>query len=131
MFTNAINFYENLQFANTENYEALPSAFTSKELVIGCINFIGNLYNEKILTLKIITYCCMIIISKIESDVNLLLDLLLQLLTTIGDKFCKESPDVNEIFGKLNVLKDNVNLSKKDKFAIMDLLDAKLKNKWN
>lgn len=114
MFIDGINFCENL-----------PSAFTSKDSIIGLYIFLGNLYNEKILTLKIITYCCMSMLEKIESGTLSLLDLFLQLLMTISGKYYKESPDINDIFDKLNVLKNNVNLSKKEKFAIMDLLDAK------
>ena len=129
MFTNAINFCENQQ--NNEEGNVSLSSFQSKEFVLGCMIFIGNLYNEKILSVKIINFCCTTILNKIKKGNYNMIDLLIQLLMVIGKKFIQESNIANDIFEQISVLVNDTNLSKKEKFAIMDLLDCKTKNNWN
>jgi hypothetical protein len=128
LFNNVISFCEN---ANYGEYNT--SFYKSKNIMLGAITFIGGLYNECILSLKLVILCCNIMLEKIENGLLNLLDPFVQLLITIVKKFVTEQhmkDTIDNIFHQLNNIKNNPAITKKDKFTIMDLLDAKTNNKW-
>ena len=101
----------------------------NREQILGCISFIGHLYNNDLLTKKIIYNCFQLLFLKVNLNKAYIIDSLCLLLNTVGLNFSKKCPEETEIcFFKLDKLKDSPEISKKDKFSIMDILDKR--NKW-
>jgi len=102
----------------------------TKEKILGCIIFIGTLYNNFLLTNGIINSCFSILFIKISSS-EYVIDSICTLMKIVGKKFCQKAPQESQIcFEKMEKLKDSSDISKKDKFMIMDLLDLKKDENW-
>lgn len=103
----------------------------TKETAIGCMTFIGELYNCELLTNKIINSCFLLLLMKADQNKFYIIDCICILMKVVGDNFnnkCKNESKI--IFDKLlNMIKSN-NLPNKDKFALMDLIDMRKNNKW-
>lgn len=113
--------------------EVLPKGdtFKFKDQVLGCMNYIGELYNQELLTDKIINSCFNLIHIKINLKKVYTVDILCTLIKTVGNKFSKKaSTDFNICFEKINMLKTNNNLTIKEKFMIMDIIDLRKKEGW-
>lgn len=110
----------------------LDNKFTiTKDTTSGCMTFIGELYNCNLLTNKIINSCLLLLLMRYKKDKTYIINNISILLRTVGNNFCKKCPHESEdIYKRINQLVDSGNLSFKEKFALMDLIDLKEKNKW-
>ena len=116
---------------NKDLEEEENETFKFKEHVLGCVKFIGELYNINLLTNKIIYSCFLILISKINLGKAYSIDCICALMETVGKNFSATAKkESSTLFDKFEKLKNNDRIDKKDTFAIMDLLDLKKKNKW-
>lgn len=106
----------------------------TKEIAIGCMVFIGELYNMDLLTNKIINSCFLLLIMKVGQNKPFIIDTICALMKASGEIFSQKAQrDIKIIFEKLENFvngKDKIQLSNKDKFALMDLFDIKKANKW-
>lgn len=106
----------------------------TKEIATGCMIFIGELYNLELLTNKIINSCFLLLLMKITQNKAYIVDCLCALMKTSGNTFSRKSnPDAKIILDKIEKIvsgKDKVDLSNRDKFALMDIIDLKKANKW-
>lgn len=110
---------------------ALGKKLITKEISIGCMTFIGELYNHDLLTTKIINSCFLLLLMKAEQNKNFIVDSINTLMKTVGQLFnVKSKPEATIIFDKIGSLVKSNKLPNKDKFALMDLLDLKTKHKW-
>lgn len=123
-----------LMFNNCLLYDPIHDNKTliTKEMAIGCMVFIGELYNIELLTNKIISSCFAMLIGKIGQNKSLIVECLAVLLKTVAPiysmKFKSES---TQIFDEIkNIVKTNETMLKKDKFVLMDLLDMQKANGW-
>jgi hypothetical protein len=107
------------------------STFKFKEHVMGCMRFVGELYNNGLLTDKIVYNCFLILMSKVNLNKAYSIDSICTLMETVGDGFSSNAKkEFNLLFKKFDELKDNPKIEKKEKFALMDLLDLKQDKKW-
>lgn len=98
--------------------------FKAKENVLGCMNFIGELYNRDLLTDKIIYTCFYMLNNKLPHKYMYTVDSLCSLFLITGDKFLNKCPDLaNKALGFLKNARTIEGIANKDKFAIMDVLD--------
>ena len=104
-----------------------------KDQALGCLRFIGELYNYEMLTSRIIQSCFGILFLKLadsNSNPNIL-EYMRTLITIVGAEFTKKCrDDANAIFDKMNQLIKSGTLSNRDKFGLMDIIDLKNNNKW-
>ena len=114
-----------------DTLDELSPNFKRKSEVLGCVMYVGELYNQNLLTDKIINSCFKLIFAHIELKKIFIIDILCTFIKTVGKKFSKSSPnDTKIIFNNLSNLKDSKAIELKEKFAIMDLIDMKNKE-WN
>lgn len=107
------------------------SNFRFKDEVLGCIRFIGELYNVSLLTDKIIYSCYMILLSKIDLNKLYIIESICTIITTTADKFSKDCNNImKKYFKELKTLSKSDKIDKKEKFMLMDLFDANEKNSW-
>ena len=104
--------------------------FKLKDNILGCIRFIGELYNHGMITDKIIYSCFVSMNVKVKSSYLYIIDSLCLLLEIVGTKLFSQ----NYSFGKrciemLVEIKNTPTLPSAYKFVIMDLFD-KYKNKY-
>jgi DNA-directed RNA polymerase subunit F len=124
---NMFNYVINLQ---NQELDQKDGVFMFKDQVLGCIEYIGQLYNYDMLSDKIIYSCFMLLFAKNIND-PYIVDIICKLMRTVGAKFSRISPnDVKTCFAKIEQLITDENINTKDKFAIMDLLDLKNSEKW-
>jgi len=117
------SFYENISYNKDDDNIDL---FYIKGKILGCIKFIGELYNLNIIPHKVIVACFNDLISHVNKNIYMV-DSICCLMMTCGLKMSKCNPnDVNILFNKFNFLKKSISLP--EKFALMDLDD--IKNKW-
>lgn len=110
---------ENPQHANYRN----------KKIINGTMLFVGALYNNELLINRIIYSCFCLLFTK--EDSAYVVDNICSLMTLVGKKFCKKCiNDAKNCFETIEKIKDKPNLPKKDKFAIMALIDLKNKERW-
>ncbi len=105
--------------------------FSAKEHVLNCMAFIGELYNNKLLTNKIVYSCLSILLLKVDMDKAYTVDSICIFLKTVGSLFCSSYKDeATTYFLKLAKVKESKSIDIKEKFTIMDLFDMKSKNGW-
>lgn len=103
----------------------------TKEIAVGCMTFIGELYNHDLLTSKIINTCFLLMLMRAEQNKSFVVDSINTLMKTVGHIFNnKAKQESNVIFEKINGLIKSNKLPNKEKFALMDLVDLKNQNKW-
>lgn len=103
----------------------------SKEMSIGCMIFIGELYNCELLTNKIINSCFLLLLKRLDQSKINIIDNICALMKIVGKNFTKKCVlETDHIFEKLNKIMTIGTLINKDKFALMDLFDLKNENKW-
>jgi MIF4G domain len=96
----------------------------TKEVAIGCMIFIGELYNSELLTSKIVNSCFLLLLMKSGQNKPYIIDCICILMKTTGKIFSEKCPnESNIIFDRLEKLAHTGTLSNKDKFAVMDLFD--------
>lgn len=103
---------------NNCNFNESIELITKKEHIDGCITFICNLFNEGIITKRIMLICCETFMEKINESNYLFIDYVILILVEISKTYI-----MTEIIEKIKKYKDDQNLSKKQQFAIMDLLE--------
>jgi translation initiation factor 4G len=126
MFNEAINISEDLDKSN--NFDNLVSSnkiYKFKEQVSGCVEFIGYLYLNDLITIKILQACFMLIFDRINQKKLYTVDNLAVLFKIVSDKLHKISIDAyTYLFGRIQKLKDNNDLiGLKERFMLMDLID--------
>jgi translation initiation factor 4G len=100
--------------------------FKSKEQITGCIKFIGELYNINLLTNKVVYSCFLILLSKVSPGNMYTIDCICTLMQTINVKFVSSAPnEASSIYDRIEKLKNSDSTEKKDKFALMDILDLR------
>lgn len=122
-----------VMFTDCVSYDptAENKTLITKEMAIGCMTFIGELYNCELLTNKIINSCFSLLIMKIGMNKPYVIDCISVLMKTIGKIFINKCPNESKIiFEKLEKLVSSGKLSNKDKFGLMDLLDLNKSGKW-
>lgn len=108
-----------------------PIIEISKEKATGCIRFIGNLYNNDLLTNKIINSCFMLLFMKINTPNEYMVDTICELFKTVGKLFSTKCQQETEfILQKMDLAIKSGKLSNKDRFALMDIIDLKRTNKF-
>ncbi|QKF93752.1 eukaryotic initiation factor 4g [Fadolivirus algeromassiliense] len=123
-------------FNECSSYEpSVPNkTLITKEIAVGCMVFIGELYNMDLLTTKIINSCFLLLIVKINQNKPFIIDSICALMKTVGTVFSKKAnAESKVVFEKLEAFitnKEKTQLCNKDKFALMDLFDLKKTNNW-
>lgn len=103
----------------------------TREIAVGCMTFIGELYNHELLTVKIINSCFLLLLMRAEQNKSFVIDSINTLMKVVGDVFNNKSKqEAIIIFDKVNGLIKSNKLPNKEKFALMDMIDLKNKNKW-
>ncbi|ARF11724.1 eukaryotic translation initiation factor 4G [Klosneuvirus KNV1] len=103
----------------------------TKEIAVGCMTFIGELYNHELLTGKIINSCFLLLLMRAEQNKSFVIESINTLMKVAGNMFNSKSKQEGiVIFDKVNGLIKSNKLPNKEKFALMDLMDLKNKNKW-
>ncbi|CAH6421373.1 Translation initiation factor factor eIF-4G [uncultured virus] len=124
MFNNAINLDKNIENDPSENI------FKIKDEILGCISFIGELYKQGLLADRIIYSCFVSLETKTSLNKAYIVDSMCTLMKIVGKFFFKNTPtEANICFSKLEKLKET-NISLKEKFFILDIVDLKKKEKW-
>lgn len=109
----------------------LGKKLITREISIGCMTFIGELYNHELLTGKIINSCFLLLLLRAEQNKSFVIDSITVLMKVAGNIFNdKSKQDILVIFNKLDTLMKSNKLPNKEKFALMDLMDLKNKNNW-
>lgn len=105
----------------------VSKTFNFKDEVIGCVSFVGELYNHKILSDRVITICLNCIMKAFEAKKVYCIDILCNFLKTIGKKFCVDNSETFNAHVKILIqIKDDFN--KIERCIIMDLIDYLNKN---
>lgn len=100
----------------------------TKKTIIGCLTFIGELYNNNLLTSKIISTCFILLYKQFLQGMGFIIDGYCVLLRTIYDKYSKSCPkETDDAFQKLEQIKNSGKISIKEKFTIMDIFDCRKK----
>lgn len=125
-------FEEGLCFGEKDNQSEFGiKLFKFKENLFGFLIFLGELYNQSLLTSNVINSCLNSLLDEYTEKKTHSIECLCNLLTTIGDKFFSCEPDLaNTCFNKLISIKDSSTINIRDKFSIMDLIDIREKNSW-
>lgn len=103
----------------------------TKEQIIGCMIFIGELYLNELLIKKIINGCILNLIMKIPAKQTIngtpyIIDSIVALIKTIGTQFNTQCPDdMDAIFSKLDAVMKSPDIQRKEKFSLMDLMDER------
>lgn len=104
------------------------------KLAVGCMAFIGDLYNFDMLVKKIICSCFSVLLNKldkVEGELQYIIECICVLMRTVGKKLVVDgAADAASIFEHLKTKLSDSKLSNREKFAIMDLMDLKTANKW-
>lgn len=114
---------------DNKNNNSINNIFKQKEQILGCAIFIGELYNEGLLTKRVIHSCFMMLLMNMNLNKVYTVECICTLMRTVGKKFGNESPnDVKKLFNNFDEIKNKVSLQ--EEFAILDLIDLKNKEKW-
>lgn len=104
----------------------------TKEIAVGCMIFIGELYNIELLTNKIINSCFLLLLVNVGQNKDYIVDCVCALVRTAGNTFIQKSN--NEaiiVLDKIEkIIMNTVELSKRDRFALKDIIDLKKVNGW-
>jgi len=121
------HFEKCVSFKNEKELDESKSIFRTKKNILGCITFLGELYNNGILTNNIISACFTLMWLNVKQNKLYLMDSLCTLITIVGKKYHKKCPQKEKnIFNNIISLKDSVNI--REKFTIMDLTTER--KKW-
>lgn len=103
------------------------SLFVSGKQMVECVHFIGELYNNNMITSTIINGCFNCLITSIKQKKIYSISLICKLMETVGPLFYKNhKKGENMVFDFLkNIVKKNKDITKKQKFMIYDLYDAR------
>jgi hypothetical protein len=103
----------------------------TREMAIGCMTFIGELYLCELLSNKIINSCFLLLLMKVGQNKSHIIDCICTLMKVTGKTFVlKCQNEAKIIFDKVEKTISSGTLNNKDKFALMDLMDLKKTNKW-
>jgi hypothetical protein len=128
MFEKGVSFETELENGDIDTTQSI---FKFKDHVLGCTRFIGELYNVGLLTDKIIYSCFLILFAKVNEKKAYSIDCICTLMETVGKKFSLSATiEVNMLFKKLHGVKDSRKVNKRDKFALMDLIDMRRIRRW-
>jgi hypothetical protein len=102
-----------------------------KSYILGSITYIGELYNQGLITNKIINSCFVVLLAKTKLKKAYIINSMCTLMTIVGPKFCKESKNnTKKWFDIFQKLQDDENIEIKENFYLMDLIDLKNREKW-
>lgn len=103
---------------------ATSASFNFKEEVIGFISFIGELYNNKLLTENIVNGCFLLIFMKATLKKPYIIDIMCTFMNVVGKNFFTTSPKkATECLEMIKNIKNSPNITNKEKYMIMDTLD--------
>ncbi len=109
--------------------EEAESIFKFKNHVLGCMRFVGELYNHNLITNKIIYSCFLILLAKVNLNKAHCIDCICTLMSTVGKQFVTSYEEqADNYFLKLNKIMNSGKIEAKERFALMDLFD--LKKQW-
>jgi hypothetical protein len=112
--------------ATTTNSELDGNYFKFKDETITFMKYLGELYNNKILSSAVIKDCMATILEKVDANSQCLynIDIMCALFDTIKFTIQQEDVDVYELlYSHFTKIKDSKFISKKEKFMIMDIMD--------
>lgn len=100
-----------------------------KAKILGCIGFIGELFNHGVLSGKILMFCFDLINKACIDRKGYSLDAFHKLVETVGSTIkTVKTADNRQMFDyvsdKLEELKNNETFTKKEKFTVLDILDS-------
>jgi hypothetical protein len=96
--------------------------FKNKKNILGCMTFIGELYNRDIISKNIIVNCFNVLLVKINLNKAYIIESICGLVKQINTKYNKECPnEMNTMISKLDKIKNDLPLQKK--FALMDIIE--------
>ena len=103
----------------------------TKDMAIGCMTFIGELYNHELLTNTIINSCFLLLLVRAEQKKSYTTDCIFSLMKVGGNNFntkCKNEAKV--VFEKIDKLIKSNKLPMRDVCILSNLMDIKVANKW-
>jgi len=104
--------------------DLINSSFNNKKDMLGLLSFIGELYNNDLISNSIIYRCILSLLSKSNDNDLCAIDNLCSLISTVHCKFGKVCPnDFTNIVSEIIKLKNKKGVNSKDKFTIMDVID--------
>ena len=123
-----------LMFNDCISYEPdVPNkTVITKEMAIGCMTFIGELYNHELLTNTIINSCFLHLLVRAEQKKVYITDCIFSLMKITGNNFnikCKN--EIKIVFEKIDKLIKSTKLPMRDICILSNLMDIKAQSKWN
>jgi hypothetical protein len=120
-----------LQFSSDVSTK-ISKTFNFKDEVICCVNFMGELYNYRILTDTIAASCISDIAKALDNKKAYMIDVYCNFIKSIAKRYVGENGNsLEESMSFLNDVKGGDMTSMKDKCVIMDLIDFMYKNKYS
>lgn len=124
-FTESISYDKSVENAQHEKF------YKYKNDIHGCMLLVSALYNNELLIDKIIYSCFNLLFNQIGQNKAYTTDCICTLMRLVGKRFCYRMPNESQLcFKKIDEIQNQPVISKKEKFAIMDLVDLKNKEKW-
>ena len=103
----------------------------TKEMAIGCMTFIGELYNYELLTNTIINSCFLLLLVRAEQKKSYITDSIFSLMKVVGNNFnTKCKAELKVVFDKIDKLIKSNKLPMRDTCILANLMDIKTDNKW-
>lgn len=110
----------------SEFEKTMQELVITKEMSIGCLTFIGELYLCDLLTSKIINSCFLLLLIKINNNKSHIVECIYTLMKIVNEKFTKNYPiESTLIYDKIIKLIKSDILQTKDKFRLMDIIEMK------
>jgi hypothetical protein len=106
-----------------------PEDTMAKMKIFGNIKFIGELYNEELLTNNIIYGCFMELFKNVVKQNSIAVECIVKLMSAVGSNFLQRDKKlIMKCYERLQTVKKIPKICKRDKFMIMDLEDVM--KKW-
>lgn len=122
MFKSAISMDKELENRDDDDE---PSTFKFKENIIGCMVFIGGLYNIGLIEDKIISSCFLRILMNINLKKAYGIENMCNLMKVVGKKYSVNCPkDMDKYMEQIDELICS-DIEVKDKFALMDIIEQR------
>nr|QBK88432.1 MAG: middle domain of initiation factor 4G [Mimivirus LCMiAC01] len=107
------------------------SSFRFKSNIVGCVRFLGEIYNNNMLPITLLIFCFDQLFLNVKPHSTYLIDCVCEMMTVVGKRFFKyDSNSANKYMDNMNKIKNSGIFKTKEKFAIMDIFDLKDKEQW-
>jgi len=126
MFAECISADQPTSDEDVENRENTKT----KQEIIGCMTLISELYNNDLLTAKIINSCLLLLMMRVNTKKPYLVESILTIIKIAGKKFSANTNEMTAVFDRLVVLSKSDQITNKDKYMLFDLFDIKDKEGW-